>query len=218
MTYSGWGLGASPQSPLPPFTIETLLRNALGIFDRLRMSATKHCKRCDRVLPVSKFSKHKNSKDGLNFYCKECVSEKGEKYRERVKNDPSYIYSQLKSRIKHSEIHRVRELKPFTITLREFTEWYNNIPKICVYCDLPEEEMWAMQEDFDRRVKRLELDCKENDIGYVLGNVVLACHRCNFIKNNILTFDEMREFAQKYIKPRWISKFTNRPSSKEAET
>jgi len=217
MTYSEWGLGASPRLLLPPFTINTLLSKIGAIFSRPGMSQMKHCKHCDRELPLSNFSKHKNSKDGLNFYCRDCVSEKGKIYRERVKNDPSYIYSQLKSRIKHSEIHRVRELKPFNITKKEFCEWYNHEPKLCSYCDLPEKEMWAMQEDFDRRVKRLELDCKDNDLGYVKNNIVLACHRCNFIKNNILTFEEMREFAQKHIKPRWLDKVNNRPTVKEAK-
>ena len=141
-------------------------------------------------------------KDGHNSWCKQCARDRSAEWSKT----PSGIYTSLKSRIKHAKKYRVREVKPFNVTRKEFIEWYENTPKQCVYCDLPEEEMWAMQEDFDRRVKRLELDCANNKLGYEIGNIMLACHRCNFIKNNILTYEEMREFAQKYIKPRWLEK------------
>ena len=36
---------------------------------------TKVCKRCGRELPIEKFGKHFRAKDGLNPYCKECVSQ-----------------------------------------------------------------------------------------------------------------------------------------------
>ena len=32
----------------------------------------KKCSRCGQILPVSKFNKHKDSTDGLQYYCKEC--------------------------------------------------------------------------------------------------------------------------------------------------
>lgn len=35
----------------------------------------KRCKRCGRELDESEFSKHKNTKDGLQPYCKECQRE-----------------------------------------------------------------------------------------------------------------------------------------------
>jgi len=36
-------------------------------------STTKKCRRCDSVKPVSDFYKRKDSKDGLNSWCKSCV-------------------------------------------------------------------------------------------------------------------------------------------------
>jgi len=53
MNYSGWGLGVYLRPPLPPFTIETFINKILGYLPRSEMSATKHCKRCDRDLPLS---------------------------------------------------------------------------------------------------------------------------------------------------------------------
>lgn len=38
------------------------------------MSQTKLCYNCKEVLDVSKFSKNKNRKDGLQTYCKHCMS------------------------------------------------------------------------------------------------------------------------------------------------
>ena len=37
--------------------------------------ATKLCKRCGRELDESEFNKHKNTKDGLQSYCRECQRE-----------------------------------------------------------------------------------------------------------------------------------------------
>lgn len=34
---------------------------------------TKQCNRCKRFLPLSAFSKNRKSKDGLHYYCKECI-------------------------------------------------------------------------------------------------------------------------------------------------
>ena len=41
---------------------------------------TKKCPKCGRVLPVENFSKSKNSRDGLQCYCKECKAEYNKKY------------------------------------------------------------------------------------------------------------------------------------------
>lgn len=36
-------------------------------------------------------------------------------------------------------------------------------------------------------------------MGYVIGNIVLACTRCNSVKNGYLTYEQMKEVAQKYF-------------------
>ena len=40
-----------------------------------KKTQTKVCKICGRELPVDQFGKHFRAKDGLNPYCKECVSQ-----------------------------------------------------------------------------------------------------------------------------------------------
>lgn len=50
---------------------------------------------------------------------------------------------------------------------------------------------------------RLTVDCKDNYDGYELDNMVLACLRCNYIKSDFLSFEEMKEIAKKYVRPKW---------------
>ena len=45
----------------------------------------KICYSCKQEKPVECFSRKKNTKDGLNIYCKECVSIQSRKYREAHK-------------------------------------------------------------------------------------------------------------------------------------
>lgn len=46
----------------------------------------------------------------------------------------------------------------------------------CIYCNSSE---------------RIEVDRMDSSLGYTKLNTVPACHRCNTIKNNVVTYDEM---------------------------
>lgn len=50
---------------------------------------------------------------------------------------------------------------------------------------------------------RLQIERIDNDKGYELNNIELACHTCNVIHQKPLRFKTMREIAQKYITPKW---------------
>lgn len=41
---------------------------------------TKYCSKCKRDLPVTSFNKSKNTKDGLQYHCRECHAEIMRKY------------------------------------------------------------------------------------------------------------------------------------------
>lgn len=161
---------------------------------------TKHCKRCDRDLPLSMFHKNKKTKDDLAFYCKECVAKYGRKYRDTGKG----IYNNIKNRNKYYKTHN------FSISFKDFKEWYENESKICAYCDIPEDFINIINDTYNRKCIRLTVDCIENDLGYIKGNLALSCLRCNFTKSNLLSFDEMRELAQKYFKPKWMFIYNSR--------
>ena len=116
--------------------------------------------------------------------------------RQRGKNgNLRALKGRSKFRRKFKDYHEVH------ISRKDFIEWYDSQEKICAYCDIPEEHLELMRTDFDGRINRLEIDCVDNDLGYVSGNLALSCHRCNFVKLNFFSFDEMREIAQKYFKP-----------------
>lgn len=44
-------------------------------------------------------------------------------------------------------------------------------------------------------IDRIEIDRKNNDLGYTKDNVAPACHRCNTIKSNVATYEEMMFIA-----------------------
>ena len=171
MMYSGWGPGISPQLSLPPFTIDTLLSKIGTIFNRLGVSQTKHCKCCDRDLPLPKFSKHKNTKDGLNFYCRDCISKKGKQHRD----SPAGIYATLSSGTRfYTNI-------PVTITKEDFVEWYEQEPQKCIYCDIPMDKLYLLGEYYNQKHSRLTIDRKCSEVGYAKGNLALACNLCNLV-------------------------------------
>ena len=159
---------------------------------------TKYCKRCDRELPLSNFHKDRKSKDGLAFYCRNCTANYSHSYVMKTTNDPHYIYKQLKA------VNKSKNRKQVYLTEDEFVEWYICEPKICAYCDIPEENLMILPEHYKMNRTRLAVDCKTNSLEYRKGNIVLACGRCNSVKGDIFNYETFREIAQKYIKPLWV--------------
>lgn len=157
---------------------------------------TKYCKRCNRTLPIEEFHKDKQIKGGNAFYCKDCMAEYGKKYRGTVIG----IYNQIKSRNNHAKKHL------FKISSDYFIEWHDAQSKICVYCDLPEEYLQIIPDAINNKTLRLSIDCVDNTLGYIEGNLVLSCSRCNYTKSDLFTFDEMRKIGQEIIKPKWQKK------------
>jgi len=160
---------------------------------------TKHCKRCDRTLELNRFHKDRKRPDAHAFYCKECMAEYGRKFRYTAAG----LYSNAKGRQNYYATHDVSWAKPFEITKDEFVEWHNNQEKVCIYCDIPEKHCKYVRSELGVHGEQLTIDCLDNKKGYVIDNLALACHRCNATKSSYLTSEEMREIAQKYIKPRW---------------
>ena len=111
--------------------------------------------------------------------------ETARKYRKNHPYVESYYGS--KSRAKKLNI-------PHDISFDEFKHWYELTPKICVYCDLD------INCKTENRMTNLSIDRKYNELGYIKNNICFACNRCNTVKGNTFTFDEMMEIGHKYIK------------------
>lgn len=154
----------------------------------------KACTKCGEMKPLTEFTKNKHTRDGLNCWCKTCANE----HTKRFRKTPSGIYTAIKGRSKFYK------RKPFDLSRARFIEWYNAQPRVCVYCDIPEEHTYMLEHSYGTKTNRLTVDCRDNYSGYVEGNLALACYKCNSIKLDVFSFEEMREIAQKYLKPQWI--------------
>ena len=157
------------------------------------MSELKHCPRCNKDKSLSSFGKSKQNKNGKNGWCLECCREVARKHR----LTPAGVYQSIKGGAKFYGKHECN------ISQDEFVEWYENEPKICAYCGVPEELLETFLSQYTSRYARFTIDCVIPELGYSKGNLALACDKCNATKNNIFSYDEMKEIAEKYITPKW---------------
>ena len=86
------------------------------------------------------------------------------------------------------------------LSQEDFVVWYLSQEKKCSYCDI---EAGSDDNRFFMGKYQLSIDRIDSSKGYVCGNLCLACCRCNQTKSNFFTFSEMREIAQKFIKPKF---------------
>lgn len=93
---------------------------------------------------------------------------------------PSGQYSYLK-RSKHE----------VGFTKNEFLEWYSEQSKQCTYCCRTIEEVKMVDDGLLLYSNQLSIDRKDNEKGYVPNNIVLSCFRCNLIKGNFFTYEQM---------------------------
>lgn len=174
----------------------------------------KICSKCKIEKNINDFWKSKRSKDGRFSSCKKCQQESN--YKSQIKNwgnkyayhtqwrrkltasgNASIIYSKKKYNAKQKNIL-------FDITLAEFSNWYLSIEKKCYYCGIKQENISNNKDKMPTSNKhRLTLDRKNNNAGYIKGNIVLACSRCNLIKSNFFTEMEMIEIGERYVKQKW---------------
>lgn len=161
----------------------------------------KVCSTCQILLPFSDFFKSSTSKSGYQSLCKKChkiktdisINNDREKYMKRIrigisKRYAGYLYVCI--------INRRKKLKQnYPICEKEdFKNWYNSQKLICVYC------LETQEQSFEKYGIRLNTDRIVGELGYVVGNMCLACRRCNLVKNKFLTFDQMMWVAIKFFR------------------
>lgn len=147
------------------------------------------CPSCEERKTDSHFHKSSRAKSGLQTYCKACQVEKdnenpdrNERYlRYRAKWPGRTTWSFIKKRAEKMGV-------PFS-SMEDFVSWFEGATRRCAYCAMEEAEA---KSKFDHN---LHIDRKENGLGYVVGNMVLACHRCNVVKNAYLSHDQMMQVA-----------------------
>jgi hypothetical protein len=156
----------------------------------------KVCPDCTVPKDASCFGANSCSPDGLNCYCKPCHAARSRKWRE---NFPQKQKATRKKyyRANKKEIAEKRKAWSYTISGRfalakrqaknRKLEWIISKEQYailavlpCDYCGGPHPKMGV------------GLDRKDNNLGYIAGNVVPCCGTCNDMKGHLLSYEEMK--------------------------
>jgi 5-methylcytosine-specific restriction endonuclease McrA len=103
---------------------------------------------------------------------------------------PDGIWHHIKWKSKRQRNHI-----PVSITKNEFIKWYNNSPRVCTYCGLPWETLRTIKDRKNCKVTRLTVDRMDNTKGYEKDNLCLACMRCNDMKGNFFSYEQMKRIG-----------------------
>lgn len=158
--------------------------------DNLR-DGRRRCPRCGRTRSTSSFFKSKNTKSGLQTYCKQCQTEENAIYRTNHAERRQQIGGAsrkkylLTSAHKHCTGRAHRKGYPCS-DKATFDAWHSAQERVCNYCGMTEQEAIAQ---FN---KRLHIDRIDGPLGYVPNNMCLACPRCNLVKSSYLTGEQMK--------------------------
>ena len=135
---------------------------------------------------------NKESIKASNKKYRENNLEKYNKYRREYRyENPVGIYSVIKDGLNNKKRPR-KEL--LNITKDDFVNWYTDQKKECFYCKRTLEE--TRVDEYNQKANRLTIDRVDNNKGYELGNIVLACLRCNSIKSNYFSKEEMLKIGE----------------------
>lgn len=175
---------------------------------------------CSRLCANIYVKKHPRVSIRLKAICLNCSSPfdfaKKEKRRTfcshkcyiiyKMGDNSKLFYEKLPVKKKYYNlISRSRILETSICTKIEFVAWYEAQVKICSYCDIPEEVWQSSVGESEKLGKKfLTIDRKDNSRGYTIDNMCFSCWRCNLIKNQYLTYDEMKYVGEHFIKPKWV--------------
>lgn len=85
----------------------------------------KKCFKCDNILPIDDFYKHKKSRDGHLNKCKECTKKDVRKRENTLKNDPEWIEKEReRNRDKYYRFQYRNKYKPSKDKKREIIRKY----------------------------------------------------------------------------------------------
>jgi hypothetical protein len=143
----------------------------------------KICICCKIEKSSTDFGVNKSRKDGLNYYCKACVSikdkEKNKKHAERIKVRKAKARQSIDGKYQtYKDAAKTRGMV-FDLTKNDFETFWQ---KPCYYCDAP--------------MKTIGIDRKDNSIGYTLDNCLSCCKICNLGKHTS-TYEEYVEHCKR---------------------
>lgn len=84
----------------------------------------------------------------------------------------------------------------------ELDAYLKELRQECSYCGITLEQLRNNPNNY-RPDKGLQIDKIVPHLGYVMGNVTLACSICNYVKGRWFGFDTMQEIGKKYVRKVW---------------
>lgn len=156
----------------------------------------KVCSQCKKEKPLSEFWKDSSKAQGVEGYCIDCKRARKRQYRianrnKLVKYNKKWDKNHPGRAIYHSISGRARKRELPYVTMDGFIPWYETQAQICHYCGC---NLETQKQD---RANRFEIDRKDNEKGYTIDNIVLACSRCNVAKLDFWDYETFK----KYIGP-----------------
>lgn len=129
----------------------------------------KQCTKCVQVKSVSEFSKNKNNKDGLHYWCKLCMS----KAHKNWKKTPKAKESTKRSRMKFN----------YNLTLEQHKEKYIEQNGCCGICReaVPYSIIFTDHNHETNKVRKL------------------LCNRCNAMLGYVEKYPELPKLMMKYL-------------------
>lgn len=147
----------------------------------------KRCQKCRLELEHSHFGKDRSRHDGLHPVCRDCrpkyvdkrkqrirSAEYKERHREQNRERGRAYYAKTGYKSTRARIASLRDSakkRGLPFELPEMLAW-DLVTDACYYC--------AAKTDRPNGIDRVD-----NTLGYVEGNVVTACRRCNVAKNDM---------------------------------
>jgi len=192
----------------------------------------KYCPKCKQNKEENEFYRDKVMKGGLYVYCKKCSKDydkkrypkeqerrrkQAKKWRRQNREHFNKIRNEWQKRNpekmkRYSKKYRLNIKSRFPklkyagakFKKEDFLGWYDKQKKECFYCGIPENELSNNKKFLLTATDgKLTFDKKNPEGEYTLDNMVLSCMRCNLIKSNFFSVDEMKQLSKQFITPKW---------------
>jgi hypothetical protein len=142
----------------------------------------KKCSNCLAELPLDSFAaRNKNSRDGLNGFCKTCINRRN--YNWKLKNPVKCLCSNMLAQAKRRAQANGRA---FDLTLKDLQRLV--VPRCPI---LGTELIWEYGHGLGLGAHSPSLDRIDNSRGYTKDNVAIISHKANGMKNSC-TVEELK--------------------------
>lgn len=156
---------------------------------------SKVCTACGELKPLEEFVKGSHRIDGYINQCKKCIYQRNkDNYKGVTRLRRRRYWQSARGRASHMKVQARQRGIPCNITINQFEEWYNQQAKRCFYCNA-----WLTLNGTHGTIHSVSIDRLDNMKGYTLGNIILSCRRCNRVKSNTFTAEQMQEIGKKYL-------------------